>query len=79
MVKAGGISCLLQVHTKINDVAQNLYVSLRLHVSAHDTKTHIGLVVSGNESRNDGVEGSLVRCVTIEVALFEIEKEASIL
>ena len=34
-------------------------MALRLHVCAHHAKTHDGLSVLGQESRNDGVKGSL--------------------
>ena len=74
-----GIPSLLEVHAEIDHVDQDLYMSLRLHVPAHYTKTHIGSSIPCHKGRNDGMERPLSRGIAIEVPFFQAEQFSPVL
>ena len=57
--EAGLFECGLDVHSVIDDVRDELRVSLRLVPAAHDAKTDVDVPLL-HEGRDDGVEGTLV-------------------
>ena len=79
MLDPTGVPCFLQIHSEIDQIHQNLRLSLRLHVSSHDPVTQPGLSVFRNKSGDDRVEWSFVRFETIRVFFIECEKSPPIL
>ncbi len=49
-----------QIHSKIERVAKELYVSLRLHIATHNAKAHEELSVPEDHSGNDRMHRPLV-------------------
>lgn len=67
MAQAGLVACLLDGHSEVDDVHDDLGVSLGLEVSAHDPKGHNGVSVARHECGDDGMEGALVGLEAIAV------------
>ena len=64
---------------KIYEIHHHLYMPLRLHKTAHDTKRADGFAISGQESRDNGMIGLLMRSDTIGSFRVHIKIESSIL
>ena len=79
MPRARRIAGFLQVHAEVDEVHDDLHVTLRLHAAAHDAERQPGLAVLGDEGGNDGVERPLARRVDVGVAVLEREQLAAIL
>src|SRR2546423_11965372 len=79
MLNAGGVAGFLQVHPEIDEIKNDLDMSLRLHLSAHHAKADEWLAIFCDERRNDRVKGSLVRRVAIQLAFLEVKKRSAIL
>src|SRR5258705_13247144 len=73
MLDTRSVAGVLQIHSEIDQVDDDLDVSLRLHGPTHDAEAHPGLVVARDESRNDGVERPLLRRIGVWMPFFERE------
>src|SRR6476659_4696800 len=65
MLPAGRIPGFLNVQTKINLVCEHLYMTLRLHATAHDTESFPRFAVFHHESWNNRVKRALTGRVDI--------------
>src|ERR1700684_2685098 len=72
---AGG----LDIKAVVDAIDDDLGLSLRLHVAAHDAEGEPGYAASGGESRDDGLKGALAWSVDVGVAVLEGEELAAIL
>ena len=54
-IPAGRITGSLGILDIVENAHHHLDMTLGLHVSAHDPEAHQRLIISGHESRNDGV------------------------
>ena len=79
MVDARSIPSLLQAHAKVDDIDNDLGVTLRLHRTAHDTKTHQRFSVLHDESRDDGMERPLAALYNVRMTLVERKQLSAIL
>ena len=79
MEDSGSVAGFLNIHVEIDDVEQDLDVSLRLCGAAHDTEAEEGFAVFGNEGGNDGVEGAFSGCVGVGSSGLEVEHFAAVL
>src|ERR1700684_4412469 len=72
---AGG----LDIKAVVDAIDDDLGLSLRLHVAAHDAEGEPGYAASGGESRDDGLKRALAGSVDVGVAVLEGEELAAIL
>src|SRR5438132_796388 len=79
MLNARRIAGFLQVHSEIDQVENDLDMTLRLHLPAHDAKAHEWLAIFCDEGRNDRMKWAFVRRVAVRLAFFEVKKRSAIL
>ena len=63
----------------VDDIDENLHLTLRLHISPHDAKTEPGPAVFGDHGRDDRVKGPFVRLELIGMPFLEREKRTTVL
>ena len=71
MLDTGVFAGLLHVHAEIKQIDQDLHVSLRLHVAAHDAEHELGFAVLGDHRRDDRVERALARFEAVGVVFVQ--------
>ena len=71
MPNSGQITGLLDIHSEVQKIDQNLNMALRLHISSHDSERKEWLIVFGDHGRNNGVEGTFSEIQTIQVIFVE--------
>ena len=79
VIPPGRVAGLLEVHAKVDDVAHDLHMALRLHVAAHHAETHERLAVLRDERGNDRVKWTLARLENVGMPFFEREQRPAIL
>ena len=77
--EAGCVSSLLQVHSKVDEVHDDLCVCLRLGRAAHDAEGDPRCSVLRDEGWDDRVEGALARGIAIWLSGFEVKELAAVL
>ena len=73
MVEPRRIAGLLIVHPEIDQVDDDLDVTLGLHAAAHQTEGGVGRAVPPHECRDDGVEGPFARLEGVRVLGVEVK------
>ena len=73
MTDSGRITCFLQSHPKVDQVGENLYVSLGLHGAPHQAKTEPRFILPSYERRDDRMERAFARGIAVWSALLQIE------
>ena len=79
MANAWCVPGFLQIHPEINQIDQNLHVTLRLHGTTHHPETQPGLTILGYKGGNNGVKGAFVRGVGIKMPFFQGKELSTIL
>ena len=79
MVNAWGVARFLQTHSEVDQVNNDLHVSLWLHSTTHEAKAYVRLTIFGDKGRNDGMERALTGFVGIEMTFLQREQLASVL
>ena len=77
--KARAIGGGLRILVVVGDAHHHLHVALRLHGAAHHAEAHDGLAVLGDEARDDGLVGALLRRDLVGVARGVHEGGAAVL
>src|SRR5580765_5427932 len=79
MPKTRRFARLLHIHTKVDEIDQNLRMSLRLIIAAHDTERPDRLAVFKQHAGNQRMERSLSRGYDIGMPRIELEQSSPIL
>src|ERR1700730_1053378 len=78
MPEARDVAGLLYVRAKIDNVDERLFVTLRLHVAAHETDSHERTPVMSHETRHQCVEWALLGRDCVGTVRIEREESAAI-
>ena len=73
MAEAEGVPGLLCIHMEVDQVAQDLHLSLWLLISAHHPKGEDRSSVFRDEARDDRVKRTFVRFQPVGVIRIEVE------
>src|SRR5262245_42844646 len=79
MAKPGGVSGLLNIHSEVDHVAEDLNMPLSLHVSSHQSEAQPGPLILGDEGRDDRMEWPLARLESIGMCGVEGKEAAAVL
>ena len=79
VANSGGIAGSLDVETKVDQVDQDLGVTLWLHVAAHHSKAKDRPLIACDHGGDDGVEWTLAGIKSIVVIAIERKQRATIL
>src|SRR5690625_3124702 len=74
-----GIHRLLNVHTEIDQIHQNHYMTLSLHHRSGEAKADPGLSIFGNKGRYDGVKWAFAGSIAVHVPLLEGKSRSPVL
>ena len=79
VTEPGRIAGLLDVHAKVDQVADHLRMALGLHVTPHQAEAQPGLAVLGDETGDDRVKRSLAGLEPVEMVRVEREERTAVL
>lgn len=79
MQNSGSVAGFLSIHTEVNDIEQDLHVSLWLCCPAHDTEAEEWVAIFGNESGNDRMEGAFAWRIGVHATGLEVKHFTTIL
>ena len=79
MLQSRGVARLLQIHTEINQIQNNLHLPLRLHITAHNAETHKWFSILRYKTRNYRMKRSFVRGVAVQKTILQIKQLAAVL
>ena len=79
MMHSWGIPGLLKIHLKIDQVNHNLYMTLWLHITAHNAKTYPWFSIFCYKCWDDCMKWPFPWCIYIAVALLKSEHLSPVL
>src|SRR6056297_18580 len=79
MLPANGVTCLLYIHSKVDDIGEDTHVANRLIAAAHIPKAQKRLSIFHDESGNNGVKRSFARLIYVGMLWIERKEFTAVL